>query len=492
MIDVHRVDAPAMAARTVEVVRDWIDGGRTPAEVAVLARVNSALLPVQVALGEAGIAHTAALGPDVLRRTGIRTALAYLRIGLDPERMRREDLTETLRRPSRKVISRVEPLLRRSPRWSLDRLSDVLEVLDGRAVDRLGEYLADVRYLTGAITDGADTAEALSIIRNRIGLGEAMDALDSSSSRPEGSSHGDDLDALEQLAALHPDPVTFGEWLTSRLRDPGDEQGVTLSTVHRVKGMEWDRVVVFAANAGLMPHRLSEDLEEERRVFHVAITRCREACAVVANAAASSPFLDELARPAAARATAATSPGAPPPRPPSRRDDGRVIAEPGVQVTVTGGFAGTVRRVAGREVTVTTPDGIDLHVRLGEPVVVDGEATTLAAAPPARPAVAPRGADGRARAASAGTLAGTADAPTGPEVDPATVAAAGEALRAWRGRTAAAQGMPAYIILHDAHLDAIASAQPRSLRELARCPGIGPTKLDRYGDDILAVLEDAG
>ena len=473
-----------MADRTVEIVADWLRDGAEVAEVAVLARVNAALLPVQIALGEAGIPHTTPLGPDVLRRTGIRTALAYLRIGLDPERIRREDLAETLRRPSRKVISRVEPLLRRHPRWSLDRLGDLLEVLDGRAVDRLAEYLADIRHLTGAITDGADTARALHIIRNRIGLGEAMDVLDSSTSRPEGSSHGDDLDALEQLAALHTDPVTFGEWLTSRLREPGDEHGVTLSTVHRVKGMEWDRVVVFAANAGLLPHRLADNVEEERRVFHVAVTRCRDACAVVANTAAPSPFVDELQQPSthAPADGDAAAPPLPERREPARRDDGRIIADPGVEVTVTGGFTGVVRALEGRHAVVALDDGIDLHVRLGEPVRVGGEAAVLAAPPPVRPA----------RSTTPGTPAAPrlvgADEPAG---DPAAVAAAAEALRVWRSRTAATQGMPAYIILHDAHLEAIAAAQPRTLRELARCPGIGPTKLDRYGDDILAVLDDA-
>ena len=45
--------------------------------------------------------------------------------------------------------------------------------------------------------------------------------------------------------------------------------GVTLSTIHRVKGREWDRVAVFGVADGIVPHRLAEDVEEERRVLHV-------------------------------------------------------------------------------------------------------------------------------------------------------------------------------------------------------------------------------
>ena len=83
----------------------------------------------------------------------------------------------------------------------------------------------------------------------------------------------------------------------SELAQPGDADGVRLSTVHRVKGLEWPHVVVHDASDALFPHRLTVGraaLEEERRVFHVAITRCRSTCTVVAPAGAPSPFVAEL------------------------------------------------------------------------------------------------------------------------------------------------------------------------------------------------------
>jgi ATP-dependent DNA helicase RecQ len=64
------------------------------------------------------------------------------------------------------------------------------------------------------------------------------------------------------------------------------------------------------------------------------------------------------------------------------------------------------------------------------------------------------------------------------------------ALKAWRRDRARADGVPAYVVLHDSHLRAIAAARPRSLEALARCPGIGATKLERYGDEIVAVVAD--
>lgn len=64
-----------------------------------------------------------------------------------------------------------------------------------------------------------------------------------------------------------------------------------------------------------------------------------------------------------------------------------------------------------------------------------------------------------------------------------------DALRRWRAATAREQGVPAYVIFHDATLRAIAEADPPDATELARVPGIGANKLERYGAAVLEVLE---
>lgn len=63
-----------------------------------------------------------------------------------------------------------------------------------------------------------------------------------------------------------------------------------------------------------------------------------------------------------------------------------------------------------------------------------------------------------------------------------------EALRAWRKARAAEQGVPPYVIFHDRTLAEIAASAPRSHQALAAISGIGQAKLDRYGDDVLAVV----
>jgi DNA helicase II / ATP-dependent DNA helicase PcrA len=63
-----------------------------------------------------------------------------------------------------------------------------------------------------------------------------------------------------------------------------------------------------------------------------------------------------------------------------------------------------------------------------------------------------------------------------------------DALREWRLERAKADEVPAYVVFHNATLVEIAERKPRTLAELASVPGVGPTKLERYGEDLLAAL----
>jgi ATP-dependent DNA helicase UvrD/PcrA len=66
-----------------------------------------------------------------------------------------------------------------------------------------------------------------------------------------------------------------------------------------------------------------------------------------------------------------------------------------------------------------------------------------------------------------------------------------EVLKEWRLRRARADDVPAYLVFHNSTLEEIAGRRPRSLAELAAVPGVGPQKLERYGDEVLAALADA-
>jgi DNA helicase-2/ATP-dependent DNA helicase PcrA len=352
-----------------------------PSSVAVLARVGAALLAPQVALVAAGVPVHRHVGPEALDRPGLRTALAYLRIAARPDRITPQDLADTLRRPARRLTGVIDP----SSATSLARLARHAVSVDTEHRAALHRLVDDLAHLAGLIGDGADSRTLVAAIRDRIGLGASLDAIDRVRVRPEGSSHGDDLEALAELAALEPDPTLLPRWLADRLRDGGASNGpagdvpgggVTLSTVHRVKGREWDVVVLVGLRAGLIPHRLCDDVEEERRVLHVAITRARRHLLLVTDPTRPSPFLPEL--------------------------------------------MGTLRPVG-----APAPDEAQLRT----------------------------------------------------------------ALHAWRRARAAADDVPAFLVAHDRTLDDLARRRPRDRIALRACHGIGPSKLTRYGDELLALID---
>jgi ATP-dependent DNA helicase RecQ len=63
------------------------------------------------------------------------------------------------------------------------------------------------------------------------------------------------------------------------------------------------------------------------------------------------------------------------------------------------------------------------------------------------------------------------------------------ALRMWRSAMARQRGVPAYVVLHDATIEGIATARPTTLAQLRGIPGIGDKKLEHYGDELLALVK---
>jgi len=222
----------------------------------------------------------------------------------------------------------------------------------------------------------------------------------------------DALQALVELADVFDVEVTAASGSPATMRDFVEHlaeraqaqhapavDGVTLSTIHAAKGLEWDAVFLMGLSEGLMPISLAETdaaIAEERRLLYVGITRAREHLNL------------SFAR--------------------ARREGGKAT------------------RKRTRFLEQWWPD--------------------------ARPATAPR-----VRRATAGDL--DADA-----------AALFDALKAWRLAQAQASSKPAFTVLVDTTLVAIAQQRPRTVSDLAKVHGIGATKLEAYGADVLRIVAD--
>jgi ATP-dependent DNA helicase RecQ len=64
-------------------------------------------------------------------------------------------------------------------------------------------------------------------------------------------------------------------------------------------------------------------------------------------------------------------------------------------------------------------------------------------------------------------------------------------LRSWRSETARKLNMPAYVVLHDATIEGIAASRPTTLSQLRGISGIGDKKLERYGDELIALINSS-
>lgn len=274
--------------RAVEQVQSWLKD-REPQDIAILSRVNALLLPVQIALSRLDIPHNKVVDTSILNRTGVRTALAYWRLCSDPGNMSGEDLADALRRPNRKLKREyIEGACRCSDRTSLKRYAMKLDEWPATQFD---EFMLDLTFLGRRLQKGLPSF--FQALRKETEFLGALQQLDASGLGAAGSSHGDDLLALEQLAYLCEED-DFEAWLREWLERPSTADGVRLSSVHRVKGLEWPCVMIFGVESGLFPHRLAEDEEEERRILHVALTRTQEECALIASPKSASPFLAEM------------------------------------------------------------------------------------------------------------------------------------------------------------------------------------------------------
>jgi len=450
-LEIIRAPGDDLGVTALDHVRGLLEKGVTPDSIGVLSRVNSTLLPVQVALAVRGIPFKSILTESVLNRTVLRAALAWVRLGIDPDSMSRNDLLETVRRPGRGINRLFGELIgtRRGP-FSVEALVEIGRGLEGRRLERWKGFCDDILL---AATAASSTPRLLEVLATQIGLDRAASALDAGRSRADRASQSDDLAALRRIGALGPEPGSFEPWLREQLSVPSSPDGVTLSTVHRAKGLEWDHVLVFGADSGSMPHVLSDDIEEERRVFHVAITRGRESVTVLSDKDRQSRFLAEL------EGKAPVVEDSPEPKPSprrARREDVGLSVSPGDLISVPGGHEGVVIETEATGVLIRLGEGgAEMLIPWGERISSDGRT---------------------------GELVARLDADASDLVDK---------LKAWRLERARSQGVPAFVVFNDRTLEAIVSAGPSNPEDLLEVPGIGPAKLDAYGDDLLDLLADA-
>lgn len=367
-------DETAEAQGVARRVQELLQKGVAPGQMAVLVRMNAMTERFEAAFTEAGIPYRIAGGSGYFRRPEVRQAMSVIRGAA----VAGEDAAD--------VGDAVEMLLT-GLGWS------VTPPAGAGAVREKWESLAG---LAAAARDYAQSATEPSL------AGFAAELVD---------------------RAEH--------------QDAPDADGVTLSSLHAAKGLEWDAVFLVGMLEGVLPHGSAEspaDIAEERRLFYVGITRAARyldisyASAKTARGRARSPsrFLEALPQQVA-------------------RDRGAGDA------SNSRGTGGRARRRA-RAATC----GV-CGKKLETPAEIKWESCR--------------------------------DCPSDLDVNLL------DALLTWRTEVvdelavARDSRPPAFVVATDATLAAIAARRPATLAELATVPGIGPAKVTAYGADLIELVK---
>ncbi|WP_119729011.1 ATP-dependent DNA helicase UvrD2 [Thermomonospora amylolytica] len=293
-----------------------------------------------------------------------------------------------------------------------------------------------VVQLRGAARAGADAeTEGMGLIAT---VRHVLSGVGFTDQAPEGTgaarARWESLQALAQLAedvAIADPRAGLPEFVAeleerAALQHAPTMEGVTLASLHAAKGLEWDAVFLAGLTEGTLPivyAETPEQIEEERRLLYVGVTRAREHL-TLSWSLSRTPGGRKNRRPS--RFLAGLTPRASTPSPaPADRSRRR-----------TGGKAGPQPcRVCGRPLTAA------LERKLGR----------------------------------------CADCPA--EINEELLLG----LKEWRSAVAGDQRIPAYVVFTDATLQAIAERCPETMEELAQISGVGAAKLKRYGAAVLAL-----
>ncbi|MFD9791815.1 ATP-dependent DNA helicase UvrD2 [Streptomyces sp. NPDC059070] len=370
-------DEPAEAEGVARRIRDLIASGVSAGEIAVLYRINAQSEIYEQALADAGVPYQLRGAERFFERPEVREAGVALRGAA------RAGGNDSL----------------------LDDAVDLPSQV--RAVLGTKGWTSTPPTGSGAVRDRWESLAAL------VRLAE-----DFARAKP-GATLSDLVAELDERAAAQHAPTV---------------EGVTLASLHAAKGLEWDAVFLVGLTEGMMPityAKTDEQIEEERRLLYVGVTRARLHLALSWS----------LSR----------SPGGRASRRPSRFLNGLRpgSAALGARAASTGGTGGIERGAARKR----TRRGPVLCRVCGKTLTEAGEMKLMRCE----------------------------DCPS--DMDEGLY----ERLRDWRAGQARQLGQPPYCVFTDKTLMAIAEAVPSTGGELAVISGVGARKLDRFGTDVLAI-----
>jgi superfamily I DNA/RNA helicase len=279
-------DEYAEARFVVSEIERLMDGGTSARDISVFYRTNAQSRALEDVLVREGIPYQVVGGVRFYERAEIKDAMAYLSVISNPDDS--GSLERIINVPKRGLgatsVAKLQDYARRNGISLYDALSEAdASALTGAAKKACRAVRDLFEGLRVAAVEVAPT-ELIGAVLDESGYRKELEAEDTIEAESRLENLEELINAAREYERVEPEPTLAGFLQEQALYSEGDsiasEGGsVTLMTLHNAKGLEFSHVFVVGMEEGTFPHARSLDehnLEEERRLAYVGITRARE------------------------------------------------------------------------------------------------------------------------------------------------------------------------------------------------------------------------
>ena len=259
------------AEKIADKINEHVEEGYSYSDIAILTRTNAQLQNFETALYQKKIPYMVVDGISFIDRKEIKIVISYLRLVCD---INDDEAFEYIyNRPTRflgyQFLQEVKRVARNEKSSLYCAMSKVIK--SNFRYKNAKEIYSIVNQL-----QAGDYKTVADMIKN---MREILD-LDSYVSKDLGDNDDskiENLNTLQNMAVNYKDAKKFVAFLTKFTREKKvNKNSVKLMTIHKSKGLEFPIVFVAGVNQGLLPHEKNWDLNEEKRLMYVAITRAEK------------------------------------------------------------------------------------------------------------------------------------------------------------------------------------------------------------------------
>lgn len=275
-IEIYSFDDMSFEANKIAIkIKNLIESGVNPSEIAILYRINALSRGIEEGLSRAGIAYKMVGGQKFYERAEIKDVIAYLRLIL----YNGDDfsLKRVINRPKRGIgdisFQKIENLARSEKKTLFETISNLNSgIIGAKALDEVNKFCVSISELANlSVNEILDEFEA------KFGLKAYYEAQE------DGDDRVANID--EFMASLRENAkddefdlnMFLNDLSLQSEQDNISQNMLSLMSIHASKGLEFDYVFVVGLEEGTFP-LLGEnyDIEEERRIAYVAITRAKK------------------------------------------------------------------------------------------------------------------------------------------------------------------------------------------------------------------------